>query len=207
MKDEQEKNPSMTIVGGQTQERNRSAGKVRVPVGVEKLLHLAARDSSFRERLLADPLSAAESVKVRLRSSEELMLRSVPPEALASMIAAINPDNPRGRRVMGLVAAAAASLAAGTALVACSDESDSGSVELDAAQPMDAGGMLSDTGIDGKVYPDGADADADAPGDANAEAADDADADAIVGDDVIELDGPQPMDAGGILPDTGVDGT
>ena len=110
--------PDLTIVGGQPKRRRRSEGKVQVPVGLEKILFHAARDTSFKKLLLADRDAAIEKSGVSLRPSEHAMLSVATDDALEVMIAKINPSNPKKRKFMGLVAAAATSLAAGTAVIA-----------------------------------------------------------------------------------------
>ena len=110
--------PDLTIVGGQPKRRRRSEGKVQVPVGLEKILFHAARDGSFKNLLLADRDAAIEKSGVSLRPSEHAMLSVATDDALEAMIAKINPSNPKKRKFMGLVAAAATSLAAGTAVIA-----------------------------------------------------------------------------------------
>ena len=50
--------PVTTVVGGQT--RRASHGTTRVPIGIEKVLYLAAANEPFRRRLLEDrPLALA----------------------------------------------------------------------------------------------------------------------------------------------------
>jgi hypothetical protein len=93
--------------------------KIKVPVGVEKLLFLAAQDEDFRERLLADRTAAIAESGVRLRRSEAAALAAIDSASLEAMIDSIVPENPRRRKFMGLVAAAATSLAAGTAVISC----------------------------------------------------------------------------------------
>ncbi len=108
--------PELTIVGGQPSKKRRKgeSGTVQVPVGLEKLLFYAARDTDFKQHLLDDPAAAIAGKNMRLRPSELAMLNAVSKEALTSMIDNVVPENPKRRKFMGLVAAAAASLAAGT---------------------------------------------------------------------------------------------
>ena len=87
-------------------------------MGLEKILFHAARDTIFKRLLLADRDAAIEKSGVSLRPSERAMLSVATDDALEAMIARINPSNPKKRKFMGLVAAAATSLAAGTVLVA-----------------------------------------------------------------------------------------
>jgi len=114
--------PWLTIVGGQPRRQRPARGTMRVPVGLEQLLYLAAGDAGLKERLLADPVAAAAEKGVRLRPSERAMLEVTPRATLGAMVDRIVPANPRRRKFMGLVATAAASLAAGTA--GCRFDSD-----------------------------------------------------------------------------------
>jgi hypothetical protein len=117
--------PRLTIVGGQPRGK-RQKGTVKVPVGMEKLLFHAAKDEGFRKKLLSDRQAAIAECGIALRPSEEATLKVISNKALETMIANLVPENPRRRKFMGLVAAAAASLAAGTAgsgCVGCDSES------------------------------------------------------------------------------------
>jgi hypothetical protein len=129
-----EKRGDRPLVGGSIGRRARFAQRVQVPVGLEKILYLAARDPELRERLLADSKGTIAALGVQLRPSEQAMLEAAPRAVLAAMIDRVVPANPRKRRFMNLVAAAATSLAAGTALPACD------TVDHDAVNNMDSGG-------------------------------------------------------------------
>jgi hypothetical protein len=111
--------PSRRLVGGSIGKRERFAQKLSVPVGLEKVLYLAARSRAVRERLLADRLGTIAGLGVTLRDSERAMLAAAPAAALEAMIDRIDASNPRRRKFMSLVAAAATSLAAGTAAMGC----------------------------------------------------------------------------------------
>jgi hypothetical protein len=144
--------PALTIVGGQPLRKGRRhepQAKIQIPVGLEKLLYLAARDPALKERLLADRAGAIDALGVRLRPSERAILEVVPPAALAAMVGRIAPQNPRKRRFMNLVAAAATSLAAGTAGVACD--------EVDGDEPINGvdAGAGADTDTDADTDSDG----------------------------------------------------
>ncbi len=112
--------PALTIVGGQPKASPRSRKAVKVPVGVEQVLFHAAQDHAFKARLLADRKAAIADCGVHLRPSERAILEAVPDTALETMIRHLVPVNSRGSRLMRVVAAAAASLAAGTASAGCS---------------------------------------------------------------------------------------
>ena len=141
------------LVGGSIGKRERFAQKVSVPVGLEKVLYLAARDSDLRARLLADRAGTIAALGVALRPSERAMLEAAPRAGLDAMIDRIDVSNPRKRRFMNLVAAAATSLAAGTALVGCSTES--GGIRDDVDTDADAGADASAVDTDTDTYAGG----------------------------------------------------
>jgi hypothetical protein len=184
MADRDRDGPKLTIVGGQPAghelRRRRHRGRIEVPVGLEKTLFHAARDEGFRTALLTEPRGAIERAGIKLRPSEQEMLSVIAPAALEAMIDSLVPGNPRRRRFMGLVAAAAASLAAGTAAPAC-DEAETEQPELD------AGGIGPDTDVDGDT-----DTDTDADSDSDS--------------DTIFTDTDTNTATEGIEPDTDVDG-
>ena len=144
--DEDFEEPTLTIVGGQPQRklvggsigrRAKFAQSVQVPVGLEKVLYLAARDPDLKARLLADRAGTIAELGVTLRPSERAMLEAAPCAAIEAMVDRINPGNPRKRKFMSLVAAAATSLAAGTALVGCACESMGIRDDVDAGTDTD----------------------------------------------------------------------
>jgi hypothetical protein len=97
----------------------RGKRKLEIPVGLEKLLYLAARDPEIEPRLIEERGALATELGIRLRPSEQATLAAIPDASLRAMIHSLVPENPRRRRLMKVVAAAAASLAAGTATVGC----------------------------------------------------------------------------------------
>lgn len=121
MSDGNAKRPELTIVGGQPIKKPRRGGpdKIEVPVGLEKALYHAARDEGFKAELLRDTAVAIAQAGINLRRSELKMLAAISPVALEAMIDKLVPENPRRRKFMGLVAASAASLAAGSVLGSC----------------------------------------------------------------------------------------
>ena len=126
--------------------------KIRIPVGLEKLLYLAADNPTFKNKLLDDWHAAAVEAGVKLRPSEGAILATAHRDTISRMIDSIVPSNPRRRRFMGRIAAAAASLAAGTVLVSGGCDSDSVSrgvgpgvdIDTDTDSDMDAGDTDSD---------------------------------------------------------------
>jgi hypothetical protein len=131
---------------------SKQGNKIQVPVGLEKALYHAARDEEFKAQLLADPAAAIESSGIRLRASEAAMLASISPDVIEMMIANLVPENPKRRKFMGLVAAAATSLAAGTAVISC--DGASGDVL--------SKGATGDTDVDGDTDTTDGDAGSDA---------------------------------------------
>ena len=168
MKDDKDfEGPTLTIVGGQPQrrlvggsigKREKFAQKVSVPVGLEKVLYLAARDPELREKLLSDRTGTIAALGVELRSSERAMLEAAPRAALEAMIGRIDASNPRKRRFMTLVAAAATTLAAGTAAMSC-DGQDAvmagGANDVDTDTDADAGADASAVDTDTDTYAGG----------------------------------------------------
>ncbi len=172
--------PDLTIVGGQPGKRHNSGDKIQVPVGLEKILFHAARDTSFKKLLLADRDAAIEKSAVNLRPSERAMLSVATDNALEAMIARIVPTNPRKRKFMSLVAAAATSLAAGTVLVASGCD----------AQSV-VKGSTADEDIDGSVD----------SGDTDTETSTETDTDS----DTVDTDTGGPYADAGVGPDTDTD--
>lgn len=93
---------------------DKSNKKVRVPIGVEKLLCRAAADPAFRQRLLHEREATLQQPDVELLDSEKTIVRSVPAATLSSMIDQI--DLPRHGRKRFLRTVAACTLAAAAVL-------------------------------------------------------------------------------------------
>ncbi len=104
---------STTIVGGQPPGRWRRSLR-GVPVGVERVLFVAADDDLFRRQLLADPAAAIAARQLILRSSELAMLQAIPPAQLAATIDSLDtsPSNVERRTFMRVAAAGAMTIAA-----------------------------------------------------------------------------------------------
>ena len=82
--------PHLTIFGGQPRNKKQK-GTMKVPVGMEKILFHAARDEEFRKKLLNDRQAAIAESGIKLRPSEEAMLKVISNAALETMIANIVP--------------------------------------------------------------------------------------------------------------------
>lgn len=128
--------PNRTIEGDQSW-RARRKREAELPVRLEQLLYLAAKDEVVKADLLADREETLERLGIRLRPSEAKTLQSVSDAALKAMIERIRPNNPKRRGIMKMVAATAATLAAGTVVV-----SSGGCTES-------AGGVGPDVNVDG----------------------------------------------------------
>ncbi len=149
--------PDLTIVGGQPKREKPKFGKVQVPVGLEKILYHAAGDDKFRQLLMRDRDAAIAASGVKLRDSEQAMLRIASDADLERMIDRIVPSNPRRRKFMGLVAAAAASLAAGTVLVQGGCDTQSKGVRPDGDAGTDTDSDTDTDVVDTETYSDSTD--------------------------------------------------
>lgn len=112
-----------TIVGGQPPPSEKTGGK-QIPVGLERVLYLAAVEPEFQQQLLHKRDRAAQERGLPLRGSEQMMLRAVPEPQLLASIAAIDTSdsNLERRGFLRAVAASAVTMAAGEALMGCSDD-------------------------------------------------------------------------------------
>ena len=108
-----------TIVGGRPIDRRRR--KVRIPIGIEKVLCAAAGDPEFREQLVLARADALKGTAFEVSGAEAMILRSVSDAALRTMIGSIDLKRHRKRRFFRGIAAA--SLAATTA-TACIGENE-----------------------------------------------------------------------------------
>ncbi|MBI5490020.1 MAG: hypothetical protein HY905_21985 [Deltaproteobacteria bacterium] len=93
-----------------------------VPVGLHRLLRLAAVDAEFRERLVVQRDAAASAAGVRLHPSEKAMLRAVGAEQLEQLAVRMPPPRPEQATRLRQIAANAVLLLGGAALldgVAC----------------------------------------------------------------------------------------
>lgn len=102
-----------TIVGGRP--RAREKRKIRVPIGLEKVLCRAAGDAAFRQALLLDRDRAVDEAGWELLPTERAVLGSVPAATLETMIASIDVQQHGRKRFMaGVMAAAFAATALAT---------------------------------------------------------------------------------------------
>jgi hypothetical protein len=185
-----------TIVGGRPRARRKR--KIRIPIGIEKLLCRAAADPAFQQALQEDRAATLAELGPQLTGTEAAILASIPSATLAEMILNIDLERHSRRRFMrGVVAATLAAATSGLGALGCNAEPEEvyGGGGIAPDTPTD---VLEDTeaedGTDGEGT-DLAEPDVIEPEDANVYAG-------IPPDpaDVVEYQ--DHMAAGGILPDT-----
>jgi len=111
-----------TIVGGRPRVRRKR--RLRVPIGIEKVLCRAAGDDSFRDSLLHNRRATLEGLAGELNEAEREILATVPPSSLTAMIGQIDlKKHSRGKFMRGVVAAALVA-ASSTAFIDCGDAHD-----------------------------------------------------------------------------------
>ena len=93
-----------TIVGGRPPGSGKPMGNV--PRGIEVLLKKAAIDPQFRELLLNDPESAAESIALELTPVEQAMLKNMPAEQMSLIINQTEVPQQQRRAFLGTAASA-----------------------------------------------------------------------------------------------------
>jgi len=134
-----------TIVGGQPPPRKR-ATLAGVPVGIERVLFLAAVEPTFRQALLEGDREAAVAARgLEMKPSELAMLRAIPATQLAANIDGIDTseDNVERRTFMRAVAAGAMAVASAEAFSGCDTASDGNRPDT-GPPPMDATGIRPD---------------------------------------------------------------
>ncbi|MFH1532215.1 MAG: hypothetical protein ABIK09_15930 [Pseudomonadota bacterium] len=100
-------------MSGKPMDRRRR--RVRIPIGIEKVLCAAAGDREFREQLLMARSDALTGTPFAISAAEAMILKSVSEPALRTMIESIDLKRHRKRRFFRGIAAA--SLAATTAVL------------------------------------------------------------------------------------------
>ncbi len=105
---------------------------VDVPVGVERVLFLAAVNEDFRAKLLEDREAALQEFGLKIRPTEAALLRAIPATQLQQNIDGIDTSeqNLERRSFLQAVAASAAVVAAGGA-AGCGDDGDKAKVDAD----------------------------------------------------------------------------
>lgn len=156
--DEPVENPDgaqgLTIVGGQPPRRQRRRRSLQgVPVGVEKVIYLAAAEPAFHRALEEDLDAALASRELQLRPSELSMLRAISSAQLDAAIASVDvrPENVQRRQFLRAVAVSAVTLAAGGA-AGCDDSSSpvDGPIRYEASA-----GITDGWNVDAGTGPDG----------------------------------------------------
>ncbi len=94
-----------TIVGGRP--RARRAQKIRIPIGIEKVLCRAAADAEFRKVLFEDRPAAIKAFGQNLSDTERDVLTGIPSPMLHEMVGRIDlKQHTRSRLMRGVLAAA-----------------------------------------------------------------------------------------------------
>ena len=106
-----------TIVGGRPAARRKH--KVKVPIGIEKVLVRAAADSEFRDRLFGERQATLDSLSSELSPTELKVLTTIPEATLQGMINSIDLQRHGKRRFMKGVVAATLIATAATGVLGC----------------------------------------------------------------------------------------
>jgi hypothetical protein len=94
-----------TIVGGRP--RARRTHKIRIPIGVEKVLCRAAADATFRRGLFEDRPATLKSLGDGLSATERTLLEAIPAASLQEMVGRIDLSrHTKSRLLRGVLAAA-----------------------------------------------------------------------------------------------------
>jgi hypothetical protein len=90
-------------------------------IRVERVLHRAATDADFKDRLLQDREATARELGIEPGSTEWELLRAIPPAQLEGAIASLAQVTPApGRRtILGIVATTAATAVVATGACGC----------------------------------------------------------------------------------------
>lgn len=137
--------------------RGPRSAKQQVPIGLEKLLLIAAREPEFKQRLLRERLGAVAARGLTLRPSEQTTLRAIPQAQLRASIERLDasPQNVQRRRFLGAVAATATAVVAAETFGGCDlGASDGSRPDVDGRVPT------ADAGVDGAAKSDSAAQDA-----------------------------------------------
>ena len=143
-----------TIVGGQPPRQGQSLKGV--PVGIERVLFLAAVEPDLRQALLAQGADRQAVVRERglaMRESELAMLRFIPSSQLEANISGVDTSeaNVERRTFMRAVAAGAVAVTGAEVFTGCDDA-------VDGSRPIDQGPSRDSTGIRPDWYGPAADA-------------------------------------------------
>ena len=107
-----------TIVGGRPLARKKR--KLKIPIGIEKVLCKAAVDPVFRASLYENRKEALKALGGELSEAEAAILMSIPVESMETMVARIDPPKHTRRSFMKGVMAATLAAASAAALADCS---------------------------------------------------------------------------------------
>jgi len=129
-----------TIVGGRP--RARKKRKLRIPIGIEKVLCRAAADGRLKASLLDRRESALDELAHELTEAEREVLESIPGSSLQVMIDQIDLKRHPRRKFMRGVMAASFLAASATTMLDCTEESATMGIGPDSIEPEDTGHEL-----------------------------------------------------------------
>ncbi|MBM4396435.1 MAG: hypothetical protein FJ087_12200 [Deltaproteobacteria bacterium] len=133
----------------ETKPRTPRFRRIRIPIGIEKVLVRAAGDARFRAALLRDRAAAIEAAGYEMLPSELTVIASVSEGALETMIGRIDVRRHGTGRFMRGVAAAALASAAATSSLSCDS---SAREEVRAGVPADVEVLPIDAGHSPEVF-------------------------------------------------------
>jgi hypothetical protein len=121
-----------TIVGGRPASHRKR--KLRVPIGIEKVLVRAAVDEDFRKQLLEDRDGALADLGDELTPTERTVLSTIPNESLLQMVTNIDIGRHGKKRFMRGVVNAVLMTSAASAALSCGvmDSQTMGCTDYDA---------------------------------------------------------------------------
>jgi len=142
-----------TIVGGRPLARKKR--KLKIPIGIEKVLCRAAVDPAFRASLFDNRDAALDGLGGELSEAEADILKSIPAQSLETMIARIDPKKHAGRRFMKGVMAATLVTAALTTSIDCLETRTKGATADDpTADDIRAGETFAPEAVVKGIQPD-----------------------------------------------------
>ncbi|MGC8927462.1 MAG: hypothetical protein ACP5QK_06010 [Myxococcota bacterium] len=130
-----------TIVGGRAIKR--VGKKTKVPIGIERILLLAASNSDFKKRLIENRDAVIDEMKDALTESERLIIENIPDEQLRFMIQTIDIKSSSRKKFFKSVAVACAiAIASSATNLSCEGETEM--PDVDVPEYHDVGGLHTD---------------------------------------------------------------
>ena len=127
-----------TIVGGRAIKR--VGKKTKVPIGIERILLLAASNSDFKKRLIENRDAVIDEMKDALTESERLIIENIPDEQLRFMIQTIDIKSSSRKKFFKSVAVACAiAIASSATNLSCEGETEM--PDVDVPEYHDVGGL------------------------------------------------------------------